>query len=256
MAVIVQRHLDPEVSGVMFTPAHGGDVTVLEAVWGLGPSVVAGTVTPDAYRVHANGTVDAAVAHKRTRLDRMGTRLVERTVPVEHRERATLDAATVTRLVASGAEVAAVLGGPQDIEWAIADGRIWLLQARPLTAAFPPMAPSSAPPSGPTTLTGAPGSVGSATGTARTVRGPDDFARVGEGDVLICPYTDPAWTPLLRMVAGVVTETGGMLSHAAIVAREHGIPAVLGVPDVIERISDGVTVDVDGTTGTVTIRDR
>lgn len=78
-------------------------------------------------------------------------------------------------------------------------------------------------------LRGTAGSTGIATGPARIVRGPADFSRVSPGDVLICPFTDPAWTPLLRIAAGVVTETGGVLSHAAIVARERRIPAVLGL---------------------------
>lgn len=69
---------------------------------------------------------------------------------------------------------------------------------------------------------------------------------------MICPYTDPAWTPLFRVAAAVVTETGGVLSHAAIVAREHGIPAVLGVPQATDRIRDGARITVNGTKGTVT----
>ncbi|HSK22564.1 MAG TPA: PEP-utilizing enzyme [Egicoccus sp.] len=100
-------------------------------------------------------------------------------------------------------------------------------------------------------LTGTPGSAGKATGPARIVRGPDDFAPVHPGDILVCPFTDPAWTPLLRIVGGVVTETGGALSHAAIVAREQRIPAVLGVTGATSRIRDGSVVTVDGTAGTV-----
>ena len=75
------------------------------------------------------------------------------------------------------------------------------------------------------------------------------------GDILVCPYTDPAWTPLLALAAGVVTRTGGVLSHAAIVAREFAIPAVLGVPDVMEQLDDGDVVTIDGDAGTV-IRGR
>ena len=252
MAVLVQRHLDAEVSGVLFTPANRGDPTVLESAWGLGTSVVAGTVTPDTYRVRADGTVTCTVAEKRTRVDRVGSRLLARDVPVERRGRPTLDDATARALATLGAEVAATLGRPQDIEWAVAEGNLWLLQSRPITAAPPSAPPSSGTSPSSATLTGTPGSHGTATGTARTVRGPRDFAGVRPGDILICPFTDPAWTPLLRMVAGVVTETGGALSHAAIVAREHGIPAVLGVPDAVDTVPDGVAVTIDGTTGTVT----
>ncbi|MEV4177242.1 PEP/pyruvate-binding domain-containing protein [Nonomuraea sp. NPDC049709] len=253
MAVIVQRHLDAKASGVMFTPADPSGATEIEASWGLGPSIVGGTVTPDAYRVAKDGSVTRTIADKRTRLDRRGRRLVTRDVPILARDRPTIDDATATQLAKLGEEIAAVFGGPQDIEWAIADGRTWVLQARPVTAALPPPASPVGLP-GPSTaaLTGTPGSRGTVTGTARIVRGPGDFARVRPGDILVCPFTDPAWTPLLRIAAGVVTETGGVLSHAAIVAREHAIPAVLGVANATDRLHDGTVITVDGTTGTVT----
>jgi len=154
-------------------------------------------------------------------------------------------------VAALGEQVAQTLNGPQDIEWAIAGGRVWLLQARPITAALPPTTSATRLLPGTITLTGTPASTGVATGTARTVRGPDDFDRVCPGDILICPFTDPAWTPLLRIVAGVVTATGGALSHAAIVAREYGIPAVLAVPGAMVVIPDGATITLDGATGTV-----
>lgn len=252
MAVIVQRHLDAESSGVMFTPAGQDDPTEIEASWGLGPSVVGGTVTPDAYHVAEDGTVTRAIADKRTRLDRRGTRLVVSDVPAHARRRPAIDDETAARIAELGREIADVLGGPQDIEWAIADGRTWVLQARPITAA-PPRRPS---PYGATdvpaaALTGAPGSHGTVTGPARIVRGPGDFARVRPGDILVCPFTDPAWTPLLRIAAGVVTETGGVLSHAAIVAREQRIPAVLGIANVTGRLHDDTLITIDGTTGTV-----
>jgi len=256
MAVIVQRHVDAQVSGVLFTRGSPEDATAIDSSWGLGPSVVAGTVTPDTYRVRADGIVTSTVADKRTRLDRIGPHLRTREVPDDHRQRPTLEEAMARELAVLGEVVAETLGGPQDIEWAVADGRVWLLQARPITASLPPAVPPTVPSTGPLSgsvaLTGTPGSTGTVTGAARTVRGPDDFARVRPGDVLICPFTDPAWTPLLRIVAGVVTETGGALSHAAIIAREHGIPAVLGIPGAMASIPDGATVTVDGTTGTVT----
>ncbi len=249
MAVLVQRHLDAEVSGVLFTPADPHDPIRIEASWGLGPSVVGGTVTPDAYRVAADGTVTRRLAHKRTRLDRQGTRLVTSDVPAAARDQPTLDDATAGLLAELGKRIADVCGGPQDVEWAIADGRPWILQARPVTAT-PPAWPAPAA----TGLTGTPGSRGVVTGTARIIRGPRDFARARPGDIIVCPFTDPAWTPLLRIAAGVVTETGGVLSHAAIVAREHGIPAVLGVPDATRRLHDDSTITIDGTNGTVTDR--
>ncbi|WP_433063719.1 PEP-utilizing enzyme [Dactylosporangium sp. CS-033363] len=100
-------------------------------------------------------------------------------------------------------------------------------------------------------VAGVPCSPGRARGPARTLRSPDEFHRFQRGDVLVCRTTDPAWTPLFRLAAAVVTETGGVLSHAAIVAREFGIPAVAGARDATVKLADGVVVTVDGTAGEV-----
>lgn len=79
-------------------------------------------------------------------------------------------------------------------------------------------------------LKGLSGSPGLAAGTVKVISGPAEFDKLEAGDVLVCPYTDPAWTPLFTLACAVVSDTGGTLSHVAIVAREYGIPAVLGTP--------------------------
>src|SRR5699024_3886868 len=101
-------------------------------------------------------------------------------------------------------------------------------------------------------LTGDPASPGTASGPVRLICGPADFATVEAGDVIVCRTTDPAWTPLFSLAAAVITESGGVLSHAAIVAREVGIPAVLAVPRATELLRPTSVVTVDGTTGAIT----
>lgn len=96
-------------------------------------------------------------------------------------------------------------------------------------------------------------SAGTAAGRARIVRSGADFARVEHGDVLVCTTTTPAWTPLFGSITGLVTDTGGILCHAAVVAREYEIPAVVGADVATNVIPDGAYVEVDGTAGTVTI---
>ena len=98
-------------------------------------------------------------------------------------------------------------------------------------------------------LKGTGGSSGEATGPARIIRGPGEFYKMQKGDILVCPYTDPEWTPLFRLAAGVVADTGASLSHAAIVAREYGIPAVLGVGYATAKFADGDMIAVNGTKG-------
>jgi pyruvate,water dikinase len=84
------------------------------------------------------------------------------------------------------------------------------------------------------------------------IREPAEFGRLRTGDVLVCPYTNPAWTPLFQRAAAVVVDSGGAGSHAAIVAREYGIPAVMGCATGTSVLTDGQVVTVDGDTGLVT----
>jgi pyruvate,water dikinase len=101
-------------------------------------------------------------------------------------------------------------------------------------------------------IAGTPASSGSATGPVTVIREPAEFGRLAAGDVLVCPYTNPAWTTLFQRAAAVVVDAGGPASHAAIVAREYGIPAVMGTGNGTSILKDGQLVTVDGSTGRVT----
>ena len=100
-------------------------------------------------------------------------------------------------------------------------------------------------------LIGNPGSPGTVKGLARIVMGEQDFAKIRPGDIIVSPITTPAWTMLYSTTAAVVTDGGGVLSHAAIVAREHGIPAVIGTKNGTSTLRDGQEIEVDGTAGRV-----
>lgn len=114
-------------------------------------------------------------------------------------------------------------------------------------------APPASPPSEDGTLAGVAASPGRATGVVRIVRSPAEFDRIQPGDVLVCPCTVAAWSVVFPVVAGIVTEVGGPLSHPGILAREFGIPAVLGIPDATKVLIEGQLVTVDGTAGRVEI---
>ena len=101
------------------------------------------------------------------------------------------------------------------------------------------------------TLKGISGSSGVAVGPARIIRSPSEFYKMQKGDVLVCELTDPEWTPLFKLASAVVADTGAALSHAAIVAREFGLPAVLGTGFATQRFSDGQNIRVDGNKGEV-----
>lgn len=229
--VLVQQMITPDSAGVLFTrhPVTGAKQTVIEAITGLGDGLADGSVTPERWTVD-----DAAVL-----------RDAGPASPV-------LTAKEVRDLAALGRRIEALLASPQDIEWAVADGQVWVLQARPITAVDAPhRAAAIVPRDSEVLVTGTAASPGVASGEPKIITGLDDFARFAAGDVLVCRTTSPAWTPLLARAAAVVTETGGMLAHAAIVAREFGIPAVLAADDAMTLLTGRGTVVVDGSRGLV-----
>ena len=144
---------------------------------------------------------------------------------------------------------------PADAERVRAAARVRSARRAEL-AGVPLIAPSvlfpDRAPAGDALVTGTPASGGRATGPVRVIREAAEFGRLCSGDVLVCPYTNPAWTPLFQRAAAVVADTGGIGSHAAIVAREYGIPAVMGSATATSTLTDGQVVTVDGDTGRVT----
>ena len=105
----------------------------------------------------------------------------------------------------------------------------------------------------PTDTSGVGASPGRYTGPVRRITGPDQFDRIQQGDVVVAPLTTSAWELVFDRIGALVTEGGGLLSHPAIVAREHGLPAVTGLAGAMGHFDDGQTVTVDGTAGTVTV---
>ena len=116
---------------------------------------------------------------------------------------------------------------------------------------LPPMPATTTTPPDDAIAYGTPGSPGVASGPVRLVRGPAEFGRVQPGDIVVAPFTNPAWTPLFARAAAVIVDAGSAMSHAAIVAREYGLPAVMGTRDALTRLHDGQQVTVDGTRGLV-----
>ncbi len=106
------------------------------------------------------------------------------------------------------------------------------------------------------TLEGFAVSPGQVIAPASVIRSPEEFEQMAAGTILVCPTTTPAWTPLFAQATGLVTDIGGALAHGSIVAREYGIPAVMGTGEATQRIKSGDLIRVDGSSGTVTLLDE
>jgi pyruvate, water dikinase len=264
IAVAVQRQIAARRSGVMFTidPATGdASRLVIEGSIGLGETVVSGSVSPDRYVVEkTTGAILAReVRRKAVAIEPLpggGTRTRELTD--DEAFAPALTDAQVRELAELGLRIERHYGAPQDTEWAFdPDGTAWMLQSRPVTTGHGAPEPAAAAPqeggaaAGAVLARGLGAAPGTAAGPARVIRSLEQAAALRDGDVLVAPMTAPDWVPLMRRAAGLVTDTGGMTCHAAIVARELAIPAVVGTGEATKRLRDGELVTVDGTRGQV-----
>jgi pyruvate,water dikinase len=258
IAVVVQRQIASTRAGVMFTvnPASGDrDQLVIEGAFGLGEAVVSGSVSPDRY------LVDKATLAIRAREVRRKELIIEsapdggtRTRMLSEQEALApvLTDEEVVALAGMGRSVEEHYREPQDTEWAFdADGSMWILQSRPVTTLHDQQAAPAAQAEGTVLLRGLGGAPGSASGAVRVLASIDDAARLGDGEVLVTHMTAPDWVPLMRRAAAIVTDSGGMTCHAAIVSRELSIPCVVGTGEATRTLRDGELVTVDATHGVV-----
>lgn len=255
LAVVVQQMVSSSRSGVMFTadPTRSDRTRiVIEAAFGLGEVVVGGQVEPDTYTIAKQGPrlVEAHVGHKAFKIAR-GSDGKEHHIDLTEDEatRRVLTDDEVLALARLGLEVERHYGAPQDVEWAEQGGHWYLVQTRPITTLSPA---ASAPAAGELLISGLGASPGIASGKVRVLRTPEEGSRLAAGEILVAPMTAPDWVPTIRRAVALVTDGGGVTSHAAIVSRELGIPCVVGTRTATQVLRDGELVTVDGAKGRVT----
>ena len=256
VAVVVQKMVNAEKSGVLFTvnPATGNmSHIVIEAAWGLGELIVQGDVRPDRYVVDKSSMrlLERAVNHKDFALVRTATGATERVA---------LDDAKASQRVLSDQEVRRIAelavkdeqhyGAPQDAEWAMAGDELYFVQTRPVTSIAPRQLQESGS-DGEILIRGLGASPGTASGPVRVLHSPEDGPRLMAGEILVTEMTSPDWVPIMRRAGAIVTDGGGMTSHAAIVSRELGVPCVVGTGQATHLLQDGETVTVDARAGVI-----
>ena len=250
MAALIQPLVQARASGGGLSETAEGQMLV-SATWGLGSAISQGEVVPDRIVLSRQGflrKIDAGRKdHRETCGHGVGAR--QEAVPSELVAAPCLDAAQAVTLGRMMRKAEAVIGGPVEIEWALDDAGIKLLQARPLTVE-PITVPDDIWLKHPG-LNGHPAGIGWGAGRAVVVNCECELSRVAPGDVLVTRVAGPALSHVLPRVAGVVAELGGSTSHLASLARERGIPMVLGVLNATSRIPDGSQVAVDGVAGVV-----
>lgn len=265
IAVVVQGMVDSTASGVMFTadPATGDrDSLVIEAAFGLGEVVVGGQVEPDTYVVSKDGPriTHVHLGAKAEKIVRGPDGHDQRVaVPSDEQARRVLDDDRLLALARMAMEIERHYGTPQDVEFALEGEHTWIVQSRPITTlGGQPL--EVGPDGGAATEGEVPGSVlvsglaaapGVASGPVRILRSPADGPSLVAGEVLVASMTNPDWVPTMRRASALVTDSGGVTCHAAIVGRELHLPTVVATRTATTVLRDGEMVTVDGARGTV-----
>jgi pyruvate,water dikinase len=269
---------DKGAAGVMFTiDTESGfeDVVFITSSYGLGETVVQGAVNPDEFYVHKpmlkagkRAVIRRNLGSKLLQMEftsadekKSGGKLVKTTdVPTELRNRYSLTDADIEQLARYALIIEAHYGRPMDIEWGKdgIDGELYILQARPETVKSQSKgkAEQRYKLKGTGTVLAEGRAIGQkiGTGAVRIVHDIKDMDQVQPGDILVTDMTDPNWEPVMKRASAIVTNRGGRTCHAAIIARELGIPAVVGCGDATETLKDGMLVTVscaEGDTGNI-----
>ncbi len=263
ISVMVQKMVQSIVSGVMFTVnplTQEKDRIIIDAVWGLGEMIVQGAVIPDHYVVQKEtfSILSKEVSDQSIQLIRTGNQTKETSVPEKIRQNQKVKDEDIVTLAKIGQKLQEHYYFPQDIEWAWDGKELFITQTRPITTLNKKNLKQDVSESKDGVkiaqtpiLTGAPASPGLGVGPVRQVKSPKEIDRVKPGDVLVSRMTSPDFVPAMKKAAAIITDEGGLTSHAAIVSRELGIPCVVGTKEATTKLKEDTIVSVDGLTGQV-----
>lgn len=258
VAVPVQEMIQSEVSGVMFTinpVTNDKNIIVIEAVWGLGETIVQGQITPDSYLVDKkSGKIIKRIIEKQNwQLIKIGQKTIRAVVSKKLQGIQKLNSLQIIELAKVGEKLQKHYYYPQDIEWALEKNKLYIVQTRPVTTIKEKgtKVKKENKDMGNLILEGEAASPGIASGIVRIIMSDKDVSKVKKGEILVTTMTSPDFVPAMQKVEGIITDKGGQTSHAAIVSRELSTPCIVGARDATKRLKNGQLVTLDGAAGKV-----
>src|SRR3990172_4292989 len=248
------------ISGIMFTidpVTNDKKKVIIEAIFGLGELIVGGQVTPDHYEVEKETfkILSKNIVSQEKFMTLSGR--TNKIVPVSraHRKDQKLADEKITELAKIGVQIEKHYFFPQDMEWALEDNKLYIVQTRPVTTIKTTDQKLEAKKSDQITkkpiLSGSPASPVIGCGKVVILKSAKELFRIKQGDVLVTEMTNPDFVPAMKKAIAIVTDRGGRTSHAAIVSRELGIACVVGTGEATKKLKEGMIVTVDGSKGLV-----
>jgi len=263
IAVVVQKMINGQTSGIMFTAEPTGDETkiVIEAGFGLGEAIVSGSVTPDTYIVDKGSfkILEKKIHEQAFRIVRKGKENAREKMAGSLARKQKIDDKVIVKLAKLGKQIENHYKKPQDIEWAIENKELFIVQSRPITTlglkdkgiGKEERQKKLESLKGKIILNGLAASPGVSSGKAKVVRNVAQISKVEKGDILVTTMTNPDWVPTMKKSRAIITDEGGVTCHAAIVSRELGVPCVVGTEKATEILEDQDEVTANGYDGIV-----
>ncbi len=259
LAAVIERMIESEKSGIAFSidpVTNDKKRIVIEAIFGLGEFIVQGMVTPDHYEIEKNTLIilKKQSNYQNAKLVRSGSTNKKVVLEKKAGRAEKLTDAEIVDIAMLVRDIEKHYYFPQDIEWAIEAGSVYIVQSRPITtikSVDKKLGVKEQESEMKPFLVGSPASPGIGVGPVVIIRSPNEIDRVKHGDVLVAPQTNPDYVPAMKKAVAIITEKGGRTSHAAIVSRELGIPAVVGTQGVTEKLKNEMVVSVNGGTGEI-----
>jgi len=252
LAVVVQKMIDSQKSGVMFSknPLKNDGNIIIEAVFGLGEGIVSGMISPDHYILNQKlELIEHKVSDKKIALTRNSSGKTEEVkLSPEISNRDVLTSHELKVLGQYGLQLEEHYGKPQDIEFAIDRDGVFIVQSRPITTKSYEHVQEI---EGNVLFSGLAASPGVASGVVKIIHSLTELNKIVKGNVLVTKMTNPDMVMAMAKSVAIITDEGGLTSHASIVSREMGIPAVVGTHDATTKLKDGQIVTVDGFTGRI-----
>lgn len=259
VAVPVQKLINSEVSGIMFTAnpvTNAKTEIIVETIWGLGEYIVQGKITPDQHIVDKNSWKIISEEHvsQEIQLTKGDDETKETLVPKTKINKKKIDPSMAIKIAKIGQKLHQHYGKPQDVEFSIDKGKLYIVQTRPITTIATSQKTLDnqkqvidATPY----LNGEPASPGISSGVVVIIKDPKEINRAQKGQILVTTMTTPDFVPAMKKVNGIITDKGGQTSHAAIVSRELGVPCIVGTKTATKDLKEGDIVTINGTEGKI-----
>ncbi|MBL7169580.1 MAG: phosphoenolpyruvate synthase [Candidatus Aenigmarchaeota archaeon] len=258
IAVAVQKQLNSEKAGLGFTvdPSSGNmNQIIVESTWGQCQGITSGAVTPDKYILDKRtGNVIEKRINKKTEmriLDSKRGGLISKKVPKDKQKEQTLDDYELTQIYNLALKLEEHYKAPQDFEWVIEDENLYLVQSRPINVIYKSEEGENVNTTKKPVLKGIPASPGVISGKVRIIKNSSELSKINKGDILVAKMTNPDYVPAMKKISAIITDEGGQTSHISVVARELGVPCIVGTKEATKRLKNGDDVTIDGDDGFV-----